>query len=192
MPGITPVYAWPFQALSDPPDGAALGQNLALAIEGTVQNLPSPAAFSAALARIAALETALNSVSGTWVPILTNMTQGNGTITARFKQVGPEVDYYFQFVFGTTSAMGTVPSFTLPVAPNAYYSTGRTAQFPAEVHLFQTGVTDRPGAGKLSSGSTLTLTSWNAVPAQSDITPTNPFVWANTHIITVYGRYESA
>jgi hypothetical protein len=35
----TPVYAWPFQALNDSPDGAALGQNLALAIEATMQTV---------------------------------------------------------------------------------------------------------------------------------------------------------
>lgn len=190
---FTPLYGWPFQAIGDSPDGAALGQNLALAIESTVSGLPTPAAFAAALARITALENNQNSAwLTTWVPTLTNLTLGNGTQITRFKQVGTSVDYYWQFIFGTTSAMGTVPSFTLPVPPAAYYSTGRTGEFPANVHLFQTGVTDRPGAGKLSAGSTVALTSWNATPAQSDITPTNPFVWGNTHLITVYGRYESA
>jgi hypothetical protein len=29
----TPTYAFPYQALTDPPDGAGLGEDLALAVE---------------------------------------------------------------------------------------------------------------------------------------------------------------
>jgi hypothetical protein len=32
----TPVFTWPYQALTDPPDGPNLGEDLALAIEATV------------------------------------------------------------------------------------------------------------------------------------------------------------
>jgi hypothetical protein len=35
----TPHYGWPYQTLTDPPDGAGLGEDLALAIEATVQGL---------------------------------------------------------------------------------------------------------------------------------------------------------
>lgn len=41
MPGTTPVYGWPFQALTDSPDGAALGEDLALAIEDTLADATS-------------------------------------------------------------------------------------------------------------------------------------------------------
>lgn len=33
----TPVYGWPYQGLSDPPNGAVLGEGLALGIEATLQ-----------------------------------------------------------------------------------------------------------------------------------------------------------
>jgi hypothetical protein len=46
----TPVFAWPYHGLSDPPNGASLGQALALAAESTV---------SAIDARVLALEAAL-------------------------------------------------------------------------------------------------------------------------------------
>lgn len=36
---FTPVYGWPYQALTDAPDGANLGEDLALAIEATVNGL---------------------------------------------------------------------------------------------------------------------------------------------------------
>lgn len=39
MSATTPHYGWPYQTLTDPPDGAGLGEDLALAIEATVQGL---------------------------------------------------------------------------------------------------------------------------------------------------------
>jgi hypothetical protein len=39
MTVYTPVYGWPFQALGDPPDGPNLGEDLALAIEATMQQV---------------------------------------------------------------------------------------------------------------------------------------------------------
>lgn len=54
MGTITPVYGWPYQQLPDPPDGAALGQNLALAIEATVQ--AQAALITSLSAQIAALQ----------------------------------------------------------------------------------------------------------------------------------------
>lgn len=34
----TPVYGWPYQGLSDPPNGATLGEGMALGIEATLQS----------------------------------------------------------------------------------------------------------------------------------------------------------
>lgn len=36
MASTTPIYGWPYQGLTDPPNGATLGQGLALAAEATV------------------------------------------------------------------------------------------------------------------------------------------------------------
>lgn len=41
MTVYTPVFGWPYQALLEPPDGPNLGEDLALAIEATMQNLQS-------------------------------------------------------------------------------------------------------------------------------------------------------
>ncbi len=35
----TPVFGWPYQSLTDPPNGATLGRDLALAIEATASGL---------------------------------------------------------------------------------------------------------------------------------------------------------
>ncbi len=58
----------------------------------------------------------------TWSPTLTNLTQGNGTVVAKYIQVGKSVFYYFRFTLGSTSAVGTGGSFTLPVTSVATYT----------------------------------------------------------------------
>ena len=50
-----------------------------------------------------------------YTPTFTNLTVGNGTVAARYLQVGKHVLVYFKFVMGSTSVMGTNPYFTLPV-----------------------------------------------------------------------------
>jgi hypothetical protein len=51
----------------------------------------------------------------TWSPTLSNLTQGNGTIEAKYIQIGKTVYFRFTFILGTTSAVGSIPTITLPV-----------------------------------------------------------------------------
>lgn len=44
----TPTYGWPYQSLTDPPDGPNLGEDLALAIEATVSALAATVAANSA------------------------------------------------------------------------------------------------------------------------------------------------
>jgi len=39
MADTTPIYGWPYQEATDPPDGAAVGKDLAEAVEATVDSL---------------------------------------------------------------------------------------------------------------------------------------------------------
>lgn len=50
-----------------------------------------------------------------WTPTYTNLTVGNGTVIARFQQVGKVVWFYFSFDLGSTSSVGTDPKISLPV-----------------------------------------------------------------------------
>ena len=89
------------------------------------------------------IATALTSAWTTWSPTLANLTLGNAVQTARYRRLGQTVDWYWQFTLGTTSAVGTAPSFTLPVAPASTYGTGGNSAFPGGVHLLQTGALDK-------------------------------------------------
>src|SRR5690348_3539726 len=74
-----------------------------------------------------------------WVPTLTNLTLGNGTQVANYRQVGKTVDFIWTLLLGSTSAVGTVPSFTLPVAPSTNWIPADTI-FPMRGVLIHTGV----------------------------------------------------
>lgn len=59
----------------------------------------------------------------TFIPSWTNLTPGNGTITARYTQIGKLVWVYMYVIFGNTSVMGSDPQFTPPVAASTVYTT---------------------------------------------------------------------
>jgi hypothetical protein len=141
------------------------------------------------LAELTALQASWTDFSSSVV--LTNMTLGNGTQVARYRQIGKSVDWYWQFLLGSTSTVGTSPTFTLPVTPAATYPV-TNPQFPGGVHLLQTGVTERQGLLKLTSGSTVMVDFWNATPAAAILTATTPWTWATGHYMTAWGTYEAA
>jgi hypothetical protein len=70
------------------------------------------------------LATGLSSSTwamATWSPTWANFTVGNGTVTAKYSQIGKAVFCYLKVVAGTTSAFGTNPTFTVPVTAASQY-----------------------------------------------------------------------
>lgn len=159
---------------------------------GSIPTFTVERARASKLQTLADFASAVTSAWSTWTPTLTNLTQGSGTVTARYRRIGKTVDYYWQFIYGTGSGVGTSPSFTLPVAPASHYSLSPNAGFPGETYLLDSSGGDRQGAVKLSSGSTVFVVFWNATPANAFITSTAPWTWATGDSITVYGTYEAA
>ena len=51
-----------------------------------------------------------------YTPTLTNITKGNGTVTAVYQQIDKLVTVNIFFLMGSTSAMGNSPKFSLPVS----------------------------------------------------------------------------
>ena len=144
------------------------------------------------LQTLADLATALTAADGTWTPTYSNLTTTGATISLGYRQIGKWVDYYWQFIFGSGSAVGTMPSLTLPVAPASRYSTGSTGAFPGQVHLLDSGTADRQGTVKISSGSTIVVYFWNATPTLTNVTSTAPWTWATGDTITIAGTYMAA
>lgn len=59
MPGSTPIYALPYDSLTDPPDGADMGQDLAEAIEDELARIDAALPLSLPLASIALVQSSV-------------------------------------------------------------------------------------------------------------------------------------
>lgn len=128
-----------------------------------------------------------------WTPsAYNNITVGNGTVTAKFRKVGTQVDYIFRFTLGTTSAVGNNADFALPVAVSSDYGTVDPIG-----NIYSTS-----GAGIFLG---LAVTNATANRAQlifgvatgsfvsaSGTSASVPGVWASGSNIQVTGSYECA
>lgn len=197
---VTPNFGLPYpacpdcQPCPDCPGGLDAFENLARAVDTALADIDSD--VTSLTTRVTTLETSVAAMLAAWtdwVPTLTNLTKGSGTVVARYMQVGKTVHWYFQFVFGAGSAVGTNPMFTLPVAPAAHYTSSASAfeGFPGTVHLTDSATAARQGHVSLS-GSTVTVTFWNSTPTLAQVTSTAPWTWAVGDAITAWGTYEAA
>lgn len=131
-----------------------------------------------------------------WTPTLTNMTLGNGTIVARFIQIGKTVFFRFTFVLGSTSTIGSSPTFSLPVTAITGYTTGASTPIGI-VHYEHTGVTNAEGAIYISSTTTASFGVWGAASTYvtggaGGLSSSVPFTWAVSDQILTTGFYEAA
>lgn len=127
----------------------------------------------------------------TWTPTWTNLTTGNGTTVAKYVQTGKTVMAFLRFTLGTTSAVGTSPTFTLPVSTSASYVSndilGQGAaytggQWLSEVRWIST-TTAAPFVWLASGTYVGTITTWtSAVPAS----------WATGESFNLNMVYEAA
>ena len=123
-----------------------------------------------------------------WTPTLTNATQGNGTITARYVQIGKLVVGMFTFTLGSTSAISGDVNITLPV-------TGATTGVNlASLSFIENGVKDVKGFPVLST----TLAYLRAQKASTTyvenatLSSSVPFTWGTNDKIILGFSYEAA
>jgi len=128
--------------------------------------------------------------TGAWTsytPSLTNMTLGNGTVSAKWRQIGKMVDVFFYFTLGSTSSIGTGPQFSLPVTGlndsiiyNAYFQDAGTNTYLGNLNLQTTTAT----LFCANVGSTY--------PTYSTVTATVPFTWTTNDFVKALFSYEVA
>lgn len=113
-----------------------------------------------------------------YTPTLTNLTLGNGTVTATYKQVGKTVFFRIEFLLGSSSAVGTTPSFTPPVVPVATRHQVGSASFE--------GTFSGAGACSIFTGAIVPLAS------DGTLLSNRPFTWATGNRMVLGGMYEAA
>ena len=126
----------------------------------------------------------------TWTPTLTNLTLGNGVVTARRRVVGKTCDWRFKFKLGSTSAVGTGPAFTLPFTPHGSYAAPEDLMGSAL--LLDAGTAQRFGSVRFLSGSTVEFVSYSTTGVVTAISATVPHTWAVNDTLAAFGTFELA
>lgn len=130
---------------------------------------------------------AYSSHTVTW----TNVTVGNGTLTARWTQINKKVHYYGKFTLGSTSSVTGQIGIDLPV--NANTSHGET--FMGIATLQDTGVATYPAFPLQISADLVYIYPMNTAGTYGALAGTSstvPHTWGSTDIITWNLVYEAA
>lgn len=118
---------------------------------------------------------------GTWIPVVTGFTVGNGSVTGTYTKIGRIVTCSMTLTFGSTSSFATVTGINgLPFTVGA----GSVANFIIQ----DTGTTWFRGFSIVPAG--LTTTSYVMVNTNSTIDATSPMAWANGDIMNMSLTYS--
>lgn len=124
-----------------------------------------------------------------WSPTWANFTVGNATTDYKYIQIGKTVFFRVQVTLGSTSVMGSNPTFTLPVTSISYVNT----LFPFGQLNMTTNVGGvHNGVVTYSDTTHAILRSWDGNNDNAAVTSTVPFTWATNYGIFCEGYYEAA
>jgi hypothetical protein len=135
---------------------------------------------------VTAIETDLLKNWSSWSPTWTNLTVGDGTVTAKYFKIGKLVFFELHLVLGATSSIGGAVSVDLPVNAAA------TTSF-----IVGHGEASDANGLRYSVFSRLTGADAQALYAHdgTSMVPVNttaPHVWASTDGLALTGFYEAA
>jgi len=125
----------------------------------------------------------------TWTPTISNLTIGNGTITARYARVGNTVNFSLKVLFGSTTSISGSPYFTLPINAASTASMFMT--------IIDAGVANYYGGAGIYSFDFSqcfpdAINSSGTYASNAGITATVPFTWGNGDYYHISGTYETA
>lgn len=125
-----------------------------------------------------------------WSPSYTNITIGDGTVVARYIQIGTLVTVSWFFTVGSTSTVDN-PLVSLPVTP-----ADTTTREIGEVGLIDTGTKTWQGAIRIQTGGAnfqvRVVDSSGTYGAVTNLSTTVPFTWTTGDLIEARFTYEAA
>lgn len=128
----------------------------------------------------------------TWSPSYSNLTIGNGTVVARYTQIGKTVIARFEFTLGSTSAVGTNPDVSLPVTAAGFYTDARLNWTDV---LLQAAGTRYNGMVRFPTTTTARINAMQVSGTNivsQGVTATAPATWTTADIIAWQVTYEAA
>jgi hypothetical protein len=130
-----------------------------------------------------------------WVPVWTNITVGNGTVTAKYKQVGKRVDFHVVLTLGSGSSVSSNPNLTLPVTAAAYGDVSSGNPYIGIAHFEDNAVGSNEGTIDMPSTTTmrpLVYTTGGTYAGIAALGSAVPFTWGTGDEIILTGSYEAA
>jgi uncharacterized protein YjbI with pentapeptide repeats len=126
-----------------------------------------------------------------YTPTFTNLTLGNGTLTANYFRINKVVTVNVCVVFGTTTAITGDVAVVLPI-PRA----GLDGLELSTANLSDTGTSNLIGAvlfgGTLSSVSVRNSAVSGANVVMQNLSALIPFTWTSTDVLQFAAQYEVA
>jgi hypothetical protein len=121
-----------------------------------------------------------------YTPTYSNITVGNGTVTARYGQSGKFVTVNWKFVLGSTSSIGAGPTISLPVTATNSNAVGIG-------YILDAGTAEYVVLVRNESTTTIKmLTVPNGSNIASGLSSTFPITWATNDEIRLTIVYEAA
>jgi len=135
----------------------------------------------------------------TYTPTFANTTLGNGTVTGKYIRIGKFVQFYASFKLGTTSAVSSNVTVTLPVTASATaFDTGSGSVRIGISSFEDNGVTSCEGltlilaaTASATIATPIVIGTGSTYAQSSSITSTIPHTWGNLDVIRVSGTYEA-
>jgi len=124
----------------------------------------------------------------TWTPTIAGVTLGNGTVTARYCQIGKIVHYAFYLLFGTTSIATGDFSITVPVTPSNVNLMNSTS-FAYNGGTFYVQSPFGGGTNQVYSRAGYAAASY---VFGTTVSATAPFTWGSGSAMQITGYYEVA
>jgi hypothetical protein len=127
-----------------------------------------------------------------WSPTYTNITIGNGTVTARYQQIGKTINVYWKLVWGSTTSVTAYPIISFPAtAAHGDFLTG-TAQLTdnsagSTVMGFVYQELGKAGFQPSYTTSNTTYTTLGFITGN-----TLPFTWTTSDVMICTFTYEVA
>ena len=128
--------------------------------------------------RLTALETTVDTAWVTYTPTFYNATIGNGTVAFYYKKIGKIVHIRGRFTLGTTSNIGSLLDWSLPIIPSSRYggliSMGQASYYNGAI-FYGTNV----GIGGTTMRSIRYVRDGADNIRNNEIVPTTPFTWGS-------------
>ena len=142
-----------------------------------------------------------NLVSGTgtswawqsWTPTWGGLTVGNGTVAAKYTQVGKMVTCRISFTMGSTSSISGDVTFTLPVTSVSYVASGN--HYIGVGRMCDNGVAAYGGPIEWRSTTTGAIIAYYAASTylgEAGLSGSLPFTWGTGDYFNATFTYEAA